>query len=103
MLPLSLTDTDGFHEMFRRANPTYQVPSSYKIKINPQEVYKVGCIRLKDKISKCDCVSLTTDGWTSRSQISFITTTLHTFIMVIYIVMYYRPEHATLVYIFKYI
>ena len=40
MLPLSLTDTDGFHKMFRRANPTYQVPSSYKIKINLQDYIK---------------------------------------------------------------
>ena len=75
-IPLSLTDTDGFHEMFRRANPTYQVPSSYKIKINLQELYKVGCLRLKDEISKCDCVNLTTDVWTSRSQLSFIITTI---------------------------
>ena len=55
MLPLSLTDTDGFHEMFRRVNPTYQVPSSYKIKMNLQELYRVGCLKLKDEISKCDC------------------------------------------------
>jgi hypothetical protein len=77
-LPISVVEGEGFITMCSvMLGPNFKVPSRYKIMNILTQLKVQGKDWMVDTLLKIDFVNLTTDGWTSRAQHSYMTTTCH--------------------------
>ena len=76
--PYSVTEKAGFIHLISVLDPRYKMPSRqhFSGKVIPN-LYAETVQEVKDSMSLANCVSLTTDGWTSRAAESYITVTAH--------------------------
>ena len=77
MLPLSFSEGMGFRQFLRFVAPNYTVPTRTSIRRQLKELYDSVKNRILNTVSKFSSVALTTDAWSSRNAMSFITVTLH--------------------------
>lgn len=81
--PLSFTEDEGFRLLMKTAEPRYVIPSRQRFRQHHMpEAYR----KVRDKLleiikqynhDKTNVISITTDGWTSKSTRSYVTYTLH--------------------------
>lgn len=84
--PLSVVEDDGFKGLIKCLDKRYQIPSrtTFRTKVIPR-AYEEAKMKLKSMIKDHRCsnngnnksISITTDGWTSKTNASFVTYTLH--------------------------
>jgi hypothetical protein len=76
--PLDSVNNSGFLQLLTTLEPRYDVTSRTHItqQVIPK-IYTEIKANLQQKISNSEFFALTTDGWTSRSNKSFVTITLH--------------------------
>lgn len=78
MLPISVVEGKGFIALcYVMLGPNFKVPSRYNIMKYLRQMKEQGTGWLKKKFEQIEFVNLTTDGWTSRAQHSYMTTTCH--------------------------
>ena len=80
--PTSFTEDTGFRFMMSKAEPRYQIPSRATFRnILIPNVYKDILAKVKSEVEQHmatnTTISITTDGWTSKTTSSYITYTLH--------------------------
>ena len=77
--PFSVVESPGFKQMALAMEPRYTVPSRTHIaqKVIPR-LYMETRERVVADLISTPMVAMTTDGWTSRATVSFITITAHT-------------------------
>jgi len=76
--PLSLVENVVFIEYSKKLQPLYSIPSRKVLasKLLPQE-YNVILLKIKSILLNVNDLSITTDMWTSDSNITYITVTCH--------------------------
>ncbi|CAG9829823.1 unnamed protein product [Diabrotica balteata] len=76
--PLSIVEDKGFIEYSRALQPLYKLPSRKKLtyEILPK-YYTESASTLKITLSKVENIAVTTDIWTSDSNVAYITVTAH--------------------------
>ena len=79
MLPISIVNNVGFRAMLRTFEPRYVVPDRKTFSQNYiPEIYQSEKARIAAAMTRgLKNFSLTTDGWTSRANHSYITHTMH--------------------------
>ncbi|XP_075156806.1 E3 SUMO-protein ligase ZBED1-like [Haematobia irritans] len=76
--PLSIVENEGFKKFASAMNPSYIIPSRYiltKKLLNSE--YEIRVNTLKDVLSQVQSICITTDGWTSVANESYISLTAH--------------------------
>ncbi|XP_055836664.1 E3 SUMO-protein ligase ZBED1-like [Episyrphus balteatus] len=76
-LPISFVESIGFKHFMSVVEPNYKVPVASTILSRLQFLYNQVHDKIKNAIGPVSFVALTTDGWSSRAQDSFISVTLH--------------------------
>ena len=78
MQPFSVVNDEGFVALVHELDPSYTLPSA---KVLTQTVMPAAYAKAKEsltaKLADAEMVSLTTDGWTSRTTESYCATTVH--------------------------
>ncbi|GBP18731.1 Zinc finger BED domain-containing protein 6 [Eumeta japonica] len=77
MLPLSFVEGPGLLQFLHTVCPDYTVPSRTVIRDRLQGLYDAVRNKLLLTLNKFPHVAITTDGWSSRSNCSFVTITVH--------------------------
>jgi hypothetical protein len=75
--PISIVEGRGFGELLEYIEPGYSVPSHTHISTTCRHMYRSLMEKVKEEISICESVALTTDTWTSNVTDSYITVTAH--------------------------
>ena len=75
-LPFMLVESNAFKEFVLCLNPKYKVPCRKKLRSLLTELYREKVELLKLKLS-IKVLSITTDGWTSCQNYSYISATAH--------------------------
>lgn len=87
MQPLSVIEDVGFKELIHECEPRYAFP--FQAGLHLETILSLDLVRMQMQPLVLDlwykstasnpnaCCSLTTDGWTSRNPISYVTYTLH--------------------------
>ena len=76
--PASVVEDTGFRHLVHTLDPRYQLPSRRSLmRSQLPDVYEKIKANLKERISKVQFCSITTDLWTSRTTESYITVTCH--------------------------
>lgn len=77
--PLSVVEDSGFLQIIRTAldNTTYELPSRKLITSKISGRYSSKRDELKTLLTNCPAVAITTDGWTSLSNVSYLGVTVH--------------------------
>lgn len=76
--PFSVVEDLGFIRLMKHICPNYQLPSRKYIKENIViDIYEKIKAKIKTNISEANYISLTSDGWTSASNSSFLSVTSH--------------------------
>ena len=76
-LPISFVDNEGFRNLMKFLEPGYDVPSRPTITAHLKKLYNTKKQALKEKLAEVEDVALTTDCWTSRNQVGYMTVTAH--------------------------
>lgn len=76
--PFSVVENVEFRNLIKMLCPTYVIPSRKTISqsLMPQ-MFEMTVERVKDTLKNVEAVCLTTDGWTSKTNQSFISVTAH--------------------------
>ena len=76
--PFSIVDDEGFREFVAGLDPSYVLPSRTTLtrELLPQLYDKI-IDEVKANLAKAEYITLTTDGWTSRTTESYIAVTAH--------------------------
>lgn len=76
--PFSIVEDKEFRKLLNMLSPNYIIPSRKTVSnsLLPQ-MYEMVVQRVKDKLKNVTAVCLTTDGWTSRNNESFLAVTAH--------------------------
>jgi hypothetical protein len=76
--PFSIVEDKEFRKLLNMLSPNYIIPSRKTVSnsLLPQ-MYEMVVQRVKDKLKNVSAVCLTTDGWTSRNNESFLAVTAH--------------------------
>ncbi|XP_044596522.1 E3 SUMO-protein ligase ZBED1-like [Cotesia glomerata] len=77
MLPLSFAERPGIEQFLRTVCPEYTKPSGSVIRNRLQGIYDVVWNKLISTLNNFPHISITTDGWSSRANHSFVTITAH--------------------------
>lgn len=77
MLPLSFAEGRGFRDLIKKISPNYAVPSRNTILKHIDLMYDSEKRNLLNVLGTAEHVALTTDCWTSRSNDSYLTVTIH--------------------------
>ncbi|XP_039593991.1 E3 SUMO-protein ligase ZBED1-like [Polypterus senegalus] len=72
--PFSVADNEGFKRLVNMLEPKYKIPSRDSQTILPA-LYKETRAKVAQSIKQAECISITTDGWTSRATQSYVTIT----------------------------
>lgn len=78
MQPYSIVEDSGFREVIKAAEPRYILPSrkTFSTQIIPQ-LYSKTMELVKSDVNDAVSLAITTDGWTSRSNNSYLSYTAH--------------------------
>ena len=76
MMPISFCNSNGFKEFMAALEPGYQCPCPKSILKKLQIMYNEKR-RIEEELSVTPDIALTNEGWSSRSQNSYISTTAH--------------------------
>jgi len=74
--PVNIVEGDGFRELIQFLEPRYEMASRPTVDKQLDELYNTSRRIVRDRVKSAEAISLTTDGWTSRSNHSFITVML---------------------------
>ncbi|GAA6086184.1 E3 SUMO-protein ligase ZBED1-like [Tachysurus ichikawai] len=68
----------GFCHLIKTLDPRYRLPSRtfFSTEIIP-DLYEKTCNSIVYKLAQAQSLALTTDGWTSRATVSYLTVTVH--------------------------
>jgi hypothetical protein len=78
MRPFSVIENEGFKHLLNTLEPRYEIPSRTFMTRTIMPSIKDSVIkRIKESLNTAESVSLTTDGWTSRSTQSYIAITTY--------------------------
>lgn len=75
-LPTRVVEQEGFRDFCKQMNPGFTVP--YRRKLVGDTIPKLFCgeiAKLRNELKGVEYVHLTTDGWSSRAQRSFVSVT----------------------------
>jgi len=76
--PFSVVENEGFRDLIRVLEPRYTIPSRQHFSDNLiPKIYNATKLKLIDELADVEFVSITSDGWTSRSTQSYETVTCH--------------------------
>ena len=76
-LPFMLVESKAFKEFVFCLNPKYKVPCRKKLRSLLTDLYREKVELLKFKLLSIKMLSITTDGWTSCQNYSYISATAH--------------------------
>ncbi|XP_065642184.1 uncharacterized protein LOC136073856 [Hydra vulgaris] len=76
-LPFMLVESNAFKDFIFCLNPKYKVPSQKKLRSLLTDLYREKIELLKSKLLSIKFLSITTDGWTSCQNYSYISATAH--------------------------
>ncbi|XP_065642585.1 uncharacterized protein LOC136074209 [Hydra vulgaris] len=76
-LPFMLVESSAFKEFVLCLNPKYKVPCRKKLRSLLTDLYREKVELLKSKLLSIKVLSITTDGWTSCQNYSYISATAH--------------------------
>ncbi|XP_065658705.1 uncharacterized protein LOC136083232 [Hydra vulgaris] len=76
-LPFLLVESSAFKEFVLCLNPKYKVPCRKKLRSLLTDLYREKVELLKSKLLSIKVLSITTDGWTSCQNYSYISATAH--------------------------
>ena len=76
-LPFMLIESNAFKEFVLCLNPKYKVPCRKKLRSLSTDLYREKVELLKSKLLSIKVLSITTDGWTSCQNYSYISATAH--------------------------
>ncbi|XP_008182425.1 zinc finger BED domain-containing protein 6-like [Acyrthosiphon pisum] len=76
--PFSVVEDQEFRNLIKMLNPSYIIPSRKTVtqSLLPQ-MYEMTIERVKDQLKNVSAVCMTTDGWTSLNNESFVAVTVH--------------------------
>lgn len=76
--PFSVVDNEGFKRLVNMLEPKYKIPSRphFSQTVLPA-LYKETREKVAQSLKQAECISITTDGWTSRATQSYVTITAH--------------------------
>lgn len=76
--PFSVIGDAGFCHLIKTLDPRYRLPSRtfFSTEIIP-DLYEKTCNSIVYELAKAQSLALTTDGWTSRATVSYLTVTVH--------------------------
>jgi hypothetical protein len=76
--PFSVLEDKGFRDVIKTAEPRYVMPSrkTFTNELIPQ-LYSETVAAVKSDMSNAVCIAVTTDGWTSRANNSYLSYTAH--------------------------
>ncbi|XP_045104974.1 E3 SUMO-protein ligase ZBED1-like [Portunus trituberculatus] len=78
MQPLTIVENEGFTDYSHGLNPRYELPSRRELtRTLLPLLYKNESEKVKKELSTSNYISLTTDIWTSRQTMGYITVTAH--------------------------
>ncbi|XP_059916026.1 E3 SUMO-protein ligase ZBED1-like [Gadus macrocephalus] len=78
MRPYSVVQNKGFQHMLNVLEPRYDIPSRTHFSDNiVPGLYEQEKKKVVDELAVAPSVALTTDGWTSRGTVSYVTITAH--------------------------
>lgn len=78
MLPISTVNDHGFRQMLQKFDPRYTPPDRTTFARNYiPALYEQEKARVKKEITELQYFAITTDGWTSRANCSYVTLTVH--------------------------
>ncbi|KAK1877141.1 Zinc finger BED domain containing protein 1 [Dissostichus eleginoides] len=76
--PFSVVDNSGFRRLVNTLEPKYAIPSRpYFSRTVLPALYQETKAKVSQSLKEAECISITTDGWTSRATQSYITVTAH--------------------------
>ncbi|KAK1906354.1 Zinc finger BED domain containing protein 4 [Dissostichus eleginoides] len=76
--PFSVVDNSGFRRLVNTLEPKYAIPSRpYFSRTVLPALYQETKAKVTQSLKEAECISITTDGWTSRATQSYITVTAH--------------------------
>ncbi|XP_025425945.1 zinc finger BED domain-containing protein 4-like [Sipha flava] len=73
--PFSVVEDEEFRNLIKMLCPTYIIPKITQSLLPQMFDMTIECV--KDRLKNVEAVCLTTDGWTSRTNQSFISLTAH--------------------------
>lgn len=77
-MPFSVVEGTGFRKLLKVVSPLYKIPARNSIKRRIIDKFDVMSNIFKEKLSKTDSLTLTTDIWTETMQMkSFLGITVH--------------------------
>lgn len=78
MQPFSVVEDAGFKSLLKSFDPRYELPSRKRLTdVLIPDLYKKAKANLKKLLSTTDVISITTDGWTSVANESYLGVTCH--------------------------
>lgn len=77
MRPLGIVNDPGFRELLHFLEPGFTVPSRTTVTKMVRQRHEKSKKELIGKLKDAKAVSITTDGWTSKAVMSFVTYTVH--------------------------
>jgi zinc finger BED domain-containing protein 1 (E3 SUMO-protein ligase ZBED1) len=77
MRPLNSVNGTGFQSLVKFFEPGYKLPSRTHLKHQVIQKYQRGKQILKERLTECEWLALTTDSWSNCNMESFITITAH--------------------------
>ncbi|XP_060792575.1 zinc finger BED domain-containing protein 4-like [Neoarius graeffei] len=79
MRPFSVVENAGFRRLIHTLEPKYTIPSrSHIARTVVPNIYEETKAMIKQTLKEAESIAITTDGWTSRGTLSYITVTAHT-------------------------
>lgn len=75
--PLALVNGEGFREFCKNAAPDFTVPDRTTIRVYVQKICSHLRTMMKEVVSKLPSLSITIDGWKSRSGLKYLVVTGH--------------------------
>lgn len=100
--PFSTVDGKGFRYLISRICPLYKVPTRNTIKKLIDEKFNYISMLFKNKISKAENITITTDAWTDTNTMkSFLGITIHFLIdCIFYSGIYYCISSCYMIIVF---
>lgn len=77
MRPLGIVNDGGFNRLLGYVEPNYVVPSRTTVANIVRRRHQAGREELRNMLSMADSIAVTTDAWTSKAVVSFVTYTGH--------------------------
>ena len=73
MLPISVVEAKGFHDLIVFLKPDYTVPCRQTMTVWLEKMYSKAAGSLREILSLAEKVAITTDAWTALIMQSYVT------------------------------